>query len=133
MSLLNPYREPAARKAAAAVLMLFALVETGRAETWNLEVATARVVAGQQVDGSVVSILLTDAGVDQFDGLIGEPKERQKEVRVDGRAISVARFDRKRRELRVFMRGLDNDEAQVLAERLNGKAARVEVVETAGK
>jgi hypothetical protein len=132
MTPLKSYLGPGASRAAI-VLLSFALIATAHAETWNLEVETAQVVAGKSGEGNYLRIRLTDDGADQLADLLEEAKARPKEIRVDGLPILVGRIDLKRRELRVTIQGLDDDRALVLTERLNDKRARVEVIETAGK
>jgi hypothetical protein len=131
MALLNSLRGLGASRATVVALMLFAFTETAHAEIWNLEVETARVVTGQSSDDSFLRIRLTENGADQFRGLLEQPKTRVPEakeltweLRVHRLDISTAAVDLKRRELRVFMRGLDGEKLQALAERLSDKRAR---------
>jgi hypothetical protein len=138
MTLLNSCRRPIARMAVGAGLMLFTFIATGRAETWTLEVETARVVTGKSGEYSYLRIRLTGDGASQLAELEeakarGKEKARPKEIRVDGLPVAAAMIELKRGELRVTIQGLDGDKALALTERLNDKRARVEVVETAAK
>jgi hypothetical protein len=134
MILPNVQRGLCASEVSAIVLALtIAIGAPARAETWELDVATARAVADEQSGGGFVSILLSEAGVDLFDRLTKEATGPAKEVRVDGLAISLARYDRARRELRVRLRDMSYGDAQALAGRLASKTAKVEVIDAAEK